>query len=366
MNSDEELKPIVETEEDTTEPTTPDIPETPDDTDEEPTTPSGLCDGAYARPANQIVDQITSDECANIKANTGLDGTKKDNCDDLASMVCDIKQEVDWLSSERSIVLAPNEASKCNTSEDPTLASIMSRILRFAQTASCILCAYDPYVATILKSGKYPQILMGSVQEGGYPQWVNPDDLPTLDSKNPVTSEGVQTAIKQALLGVFHPWAEYPKFQFFAQTLSDADDPYNLDEQSKTTTPAEGDTALIANDGTHENALYTYTGGKWVFSKVLTEDDGLTNFVVTNVEKGYYETKDVYYFLDGTTGTWQVMDADLSELQERVTELEKIFQNSVLGGGEEEQYIITTRPDLTSANAVACDDDRETLVFITG
>lgn len=362
MNSDEELKPTVDEE----VPTVPSPDDEPTDEDEEPTVSTGLCSGQYTRPANQIVDQITSDECANVKANTGLDGNQKDNCDDLAAMVCDIKQGVDWLSSERALVLAPNEASKCDTSEDPTLASMMSRILRFAQTASCILCAYDPYVATILKSGKYPQILMGAVQEGGYPQWVNPDDLPTLDSKNPVTSEGVQLAIKQALLGVFHPWEEHPQFTFFAQSLSGSDDPYNLDEQSKTTAPAEGDTALIANDGTHENALYTYTGGKWVFTKELDADDGLTNLAVTNIVKGYYETKDVYYFLDGTTGTWQVMDADLSELQERVTQLEKIFENSVLGQGEDEQYVITTRPNLTDANAVDCTDDRTTLIFITG
>ena len=343
--------------------------------EEEPTTPTtpnqdafSCVDeyGNWARPGNEVVPRITSDECENLKANAGLDGNQKDNCDDLADLVCDIKQQVEYLASERVMTVAANDLSKCDDSDDPTLASMMSRILRFAEAASCILCAYDPYVATILKMGRYPQILMGATQEGGYPQWVTPDELPELESKRPVTSEGIQTAIKQALLGVWHEWEENPKFTYFAQTLNDSNDVQNLTIQSTNTPPAEGDTALVGSDGTRNNCLYTYTGGKWVFTKVLTDDDGLTNFAVTNIEKGYYATKDVYYFMDGTNGTWQMMDADLSELENRVSELEKIFQDSVLGAGDGEQYVLTTRPNLAQAKAVPCTAGKTTLTFVTG
>lgn len=323
--------------------------------------------GQWNRRGNEVVDQITEQECENIKANTGLAGDEKDNCADLSQMICDLKQEVQYLASERVMTVAANDSSKCDDSDDPTLASMWSRILRFAQAASCIMCAYDPYVATILKMGKYPEILMGSAQEGGYPQWVKPDDLPELESKRPVTSEGVQLAIKQALLGVWHPWEEEPQFTYFAQTLNGADDTQNLTAQTEATPPAEGDTALVANDGTHTSALYTYTGGKWVYNKEFTEaDDNLTNFSVTFIQKGYYATKDVYFFDDGTASTWQVMDADLTELEQRLTELESIFQNSVLGAGSDEQYILTTRPTLAEAQSVACTNGKTTLVFVTG
>lgn len=322
--------------------------------------------GEWNQPANAIAGQLTEQECENIKANTGLSGNEKDNCEDLEDMVCALKQEVEYLASNDIITIAPNDASKCNTDNSPTLASMWSRILRWSQAASCILCAYDPYVATILKMGKYPQILMGAAQEGGYPTWVTPDESPELDSKRPVTSNGIQEAIKQALLGVWHPWEEEPEFGYFAQTLNGANDPQNLNTQTTATPPAEGDTALVANDGTHTSALYTYTGGKWVFTKELGDDEKLTNFAVTFIKKGYYETKDVYYFDDGTTKTWQVMDADLTELEHRVTELEKIFQNSVLGQGEGEQYVLTTRPTLAEAQAVPCTDGKVTLTFITG
>lgn len=323
--------------------------------------------GQWPQPADKLVDELTEQEMENLKANTGLSGNEKDNCPDLEGMVCLIKQEVDAVANGGSMVVSPNDDSKCQDDENPTLASMWSRILRWSQAVTQILCAYDPYVATLLKMGKYPQILMGAVQDGGYPQWVNPDDMPTEGSQKPVTSDGVIKAIQEALLGVWHPYEEYPHFTYFAQTVNDADDPQNLDAQTTTTPPAEGDTALVANDGTRTSAVYTYTGGQWVFTKQLTEaDDNLKNFAVTNIEKGYYTTKDVYYFDGGGTPTWDVMDADLSVLQSRVEELEKIFQQSVLGQADGDEYVMTTRPTLADANAVPCTEGKSTIVLITG
>lgn len=322
--------------------------------------------GHYPQAPDAVVNEITKDECANIKANTGLAGNEKDNCPDLETMVCAIKQEVDAIANG-AITISANNESKCRDDGLPTLASMWSRILRWSQAVSCVLCAYDPYIATLLKMGKYPQILMGAVQEGGYPQWVNPDDMPTEGSQKPVTSDGVIKAIQEALLGVWHPYEEYPHFTYFAQTINQTTDPQNLNAQTTATPPAEGDTALVANDGTRTSAVYTYTNGNWVFTKQLTEaNDNLKNFAVTNILKGYYATKDVYYFDGGGTPTWDVMDADLSVLEQRVGELEKIFQQSVLGQKDGEEYVMTTRPNLAQANAVPCTNGKETIVLITG
>lgn len=324
-------------------------------------------EGFWPQPANQVVDEISENECENIKANSGLDGSKKDNCEDLEGLVCLIKQGVDAVAGGGSMVIAANDESKCGNDELPTLASMWSRILRWSQAVSCVLCAYDPYIATLLKMGRYPQILMGAVQEGGYPQWVKPDEYPLEDSTKPVTSDGVIKAIQDALLGVWHPYEEYPHFTYFAQTINGTTDAQNLNNQTTATPPANGDTALVANDGTHTSAVYTWNGSKWVFTKQLTEeDDNLKNFAVTNILKGYYATKDVYYFDGGGTPTWDVMDADLTELEKRLTELEKIFQQSVLGQEDGEEYVMTTRPTLSAANSVACTAGKETIVLITG
>lgn len=322
--------------------------------------------GLYPLKPNDLVDEVNATECGNLKANSGLDGSKRNNCDDLQSMVCDIKQEVDAIAQSSAMVVATNEDSKCQNDTNPTLASMMTRILRWSQAATCVLCAYDPYVATILKTGKYPQILMGSVQEGGYPQWVNPDELPTEDSKAPVTSGGVYQAVQDALLGVWHPWEEYPTFGYFAETLDGTDDDQSLTKQSTTTPPANGDTALVANDGTHQNALYTYNGTSWVFTKELEASDGLVNFAVTNILKGYYETRDIYYFVDGSDHTWNVMDADLSSLEASIAKLQEIIKTVVTVEEGEEPFVITTAPTLADAEAVNCTEGKTTIVLITG
>lgn len=320
--------------------------------------------GKYPRPGNEIVGEISNTECQNLEASSGLSGSEKNNEADLQAMLCDIKQGVDFISQNRALVIAANDASKCQDDDDPTLASMWSRILRFSQAVACIICNYDPFIANILRMGKYPQILMGSVQEGGYPVWVNPDELPTQNSSRPVTSGGVVDAIKDALLGVWHPYEQYPHFGYFAQTLNGTDDPYNLESQDGM---AEGDTALVANDGTRTSAVYTYTDGAWVFTKQLTnEADGLTNFAVTNILKGHYATKDVYYFDGGETPTWDVMDSDLGNLEDRISQLEEIYKNAVVTNGSDEQMILTTAASLTAANAVPCDNDKPTIVLITG
>lgn len=318
--------------------------------------------GKYPRPADEVVEEVTEEECDHLQAFIGLDGMKTQNCDDLAALVCDIKQEIDAINIDDAITIAANDESKCQDDDLPTLASMWSRILRYTQAATCILCAYDPRLATILKTGRYPQILFGSIQEGGYPQWMTPDDTPTEDSLKPVTSAGIYDAIREAILSVWHVWEEQPEFTYFAQTISDPSDMNNLESQMLKYPASNGDTALIAAANGKTSLLYTYDGTNWVFTRELTrDDDNLTNFAVTHILKGDYATNGVYYF----DGTWQVMDADLSELEKKVDELREIFDHSVLTGSTD-QYVMTTRPNLAQAKAVPCTDGKETLVFITG
>lgn len=319
--------------------------------------------GNYPHESNEVVPQITAAECENLKTATGLDGTKRNNCEDMSDMLCDIKQDVEWLASQRIATIAANEASKCAPSSDPTLASMMSRILRYSQAVACVMCSYDPFIATILKSGRYPQILMGSVSNNGYPTWVNPDEVVTPDSVRPVTSAGIYKAIEDAILSVWHLWAEHPQFDYFAQTLDDPDDAYNLKSQMNKYPAVNGQTALVASGTQGTTLLYTYTGGNWTFTRVLNQPaDNLTNFATTHINQGAYATNGVYYF----DGTWQVMDADIGTLEARVEVLEKIFREAITSGDEGIGYIITTRPTLGTANAVECNPEKDTIVLITG
>lgn len=318
---------------------------------------------------NDIVAELTDAERENLGASNGLSGNENNNCDDLSDMVCAIKQEVDAINGENVLTIAANDASKCDSNLDPTLASMWSRMLRYSEAVSAILCQYDPFVSTILRQGKYPQILMGAVQVGadgtGYPQWVSPDTVPTEGSSKPVTSSGIVKAVTDTVMSVWHLWEEYPEFTYFAQSFDGENNTHNLLNQTADTPPAEGDTALVSNNGTDNNVMYTYTDGAWVQTKVLGDDDGLTNFAVTHIVKGYYADKGVYYFHDGTNDTWQVMDVDQSELENKIEELQKLFEGAVIAADDTE-YILTTAPTLEQAEAMACTEGKTTIVLITG
>lgn len=316
---------------------------------------------------NWVAPEVSESQCENLQANSGLTGNDRDNTSALGQLICDIKQEVDAIANDRIMVIATNNESKCQDDTDPTLASMWSRILRYAQAIRCVLCAYDPFVATLLRQGRYPQILMGAMNEGGYPQWIKADEVVNQTSPRPVTGQAVVDYVQEALRGVWHIWEEYPEFGYFAQTINDENDLHNLNNQTAENKPNTGDTALVAYDGTDYSVLYTYNGTAWTKTKVLNADDKLTNFATTHILSGYYTGKGVYYFHDGTTDTWQVMDTDLGELEGMVNKLVDVFNQSIQSPTPAEQYILTTRPTLTDAYSVPCNENNKTtIVLITG
>lgn len=151
-----------------------------------------------------LAEEVSANECNNLQNGHGTSGSDETNCDVFQNdLIPALMQE--YKAIERGdIVIAANEDSKCSDGSPlPTIASILSRILRFSQAVACVLCTYDPILINILKSGEYPQILMG--QTGSkYPIWREPSKEPTAGSKLPITSGGVWEAIQQAIMSVFH------------------------------------------------------------------------------------------------------------------------------------------------------------------
>lgn len=338
------------------------------------------------KPAD-VIPAITEAQCENLQDNHGIYGDKNGNCDDLTGeLLCDMRQDLEYVINMGVGNIFANDDSKCSDDDpSPTLASMWSRIYRFAQAVTCILCAYDPFISTLLKAGRFPQVLMGAQTETdgtmdgcckkvGYPTWVDPDDYPREGSNRPVTSDGITRAVQDAILSVWHLWEEKPEFTYFAQTIDSSSDPFSLTVQMEKWPAVEGDTALIASDPTncsggtaeweyrHDNDPSGDLEVKWRFNKCLNKaDDNLTNFATTHVNKGYYEDKGVYYF----DGTWQVMDASFGELEKRVDELEAKVSGAVTSP-DGEKYILTTAATVTDANNVPCSDDKTTIILVTG
>lgn len=334
-----------------------------------------ICDvrQEVVQPAD-IMAALTETECENLKNNTGLDGQSEDNCEDLqGGLLCDIRQELEAVLKNQSMTIYANDFSKCSeTDENPTLASMWSRIYRFSQAVSCVLCSYDPFMATLLKSGRYPQILMGAVSDvmtdeergcslTGYPVWVQPDTYPTSSTLKPVTSDGVYRAVEDAILSVWHLWEEHPNFQYYADSLTGGDHPL-----SEVTDMEVDDIALVKDAGNGKyNVIYKYYDDDWQEEEVIGTD--IPNFTVTHVEKGYWADKGIYYFLDGNRPTWQIMDANLTELERRVEAVEEKYRHTVISQtSDTNSYMMTTRATVALANAVPATTGRTTLIFITG
>lgn len=325
-----------------------------------------------------LVPALTSTQCTNLAENVGLDNDGHTNCEDLQGLLCDIRQDLEAVLVNNAITIFANDFSKCSETDDnPTLASMWSRIYRYAQAVTCILCTYDSFLSALLKSGSYPQILMGSpssnpdegdsencCQKTGYPVWVTPDNYPTESSRRPVTSDGVYKAVKDAMLSVWHLWEEHPSFSYYAEFEAIGDYPLN-----SITGMVEGDTCLVKQNTNGDiNVIYTYNGSTWNVTEVIGVGV-IPNFSTTHIEKGYWGGDGLYYFEEAgvphNIPTWQILDANLTDLENRVDALETKFDKSVLSA-DSSSYLITSRANLAAANAVPATTGKTTLIFITG
>lgn len=356
-------------------------------TDSTTATPKCAARQQQILPAD-LVPEITDEQCQNLKDNHGIYGNLTENCEDFTGeLLCDIKQVLEYVLEMGVGTIFANEDSKCQDDDpSPTLASMWSRIYRFAQAVTCVLCAYDPFINTLLKSGHFPQVLMGAQTEDdgsmdgcckriGYPTWVTPDDYPEYDSNRPVSAGGISRAIKDAILSVWHLWEEEPEFTFFAQTVDGKDDSRSLMAQMEKWEAVEGDTCLVAHSDECDGgtAIYEYRHDndpsgeleiKWRFNECVEVGgkQNLTNFATTHITSGWYEGNGVYYF----DGTWQVIDADLGQIEERVQNLESIYENAVTVMPGSKAILFGTADTVEEAKAYPCDPTRDTVILVTG
>lgn len=324
-----------------------------------------------------LAEEITANECNNLQDGHGTSGTDDTNCDVLQQELIPAIVQQFYAIHSGDIVIAANEESKCSDgSPVPTIASMLSRILRFSQAVACILCTYDPILINILKSGRYPQVLMG--QSGSkYPIWRDPSETPTSGSKLPITSGGVWEAIQDAVMSVFHEATddtEWVKnggkltYDFFSKDvagLANVCEGYWGEDETPSTDPcpAEGDTALVQNGANGLNQEYKYESGAWVPLDVVKAP---RNYAVIHINKGAYRDEELYWLDVNGVQSWNQMDVSDASLRKRLEALEEIYAQAVLPVDKETQYLLTTAADLTAAKAVPCTEGKTTIVLITG
>lgn len=311
-----------------------------------------------------VVEGITDEQCDSLKNNTGLDPNEgKNNCEVFnEELIPLLAQEINAILKGSDINIYANDESKCADDGLPTHASMWSRIYRFSQALTCILCAYDPFLATLLKSGRYPQVLMAA-ENSEYPVWQTPDTLPRKGAQVPITSDGVYRAIQDAILSVWHLWEEYPEFAYYFVDIA---------ERDAQTGMADGDFALVRDgENGNYNVIYSYneTAQMWVEEEIVGVD--LPNFTVTHFTKGKWAGKELYYMKSGTdpnaAPVWSIMDAHLEDLEMRLDAIEsRINTGVVLAQDGQTNYLLTTRPTLNEAIAVPVTAGKTTITLITG
>lgn len=311
----------------------------------------------FTPPApKEYVEGITDDECASLEANTGLNPSDGlDNCEVISEQILPlIETDLDIISHGIKTIFA-NEDSKCKEGdENPTIASMLSRIYRMAGAFACNICTFDPELVTRLKSGRSNQVLWGQGLNQ-LPKWITPEQRPTAGSNNLVTSGGVYTAIQEAKLGTFHVWEDYPSFAFYAENLTDLN--------SQTGAVAD-DIALVLSANNTTNAVYSYDGSTWTFVESFPS---LEDFATTHINKGTWQDDELYFFHnpDTSTASWNLLDASMGQAQQAIQQLLDQLALSVLSA-DSTKYLLTTRQTLAQAQAVSATAGKTTIVLITG
>lgn len=302
--------------------------------------------------SNVIVDPITEQECESLGNNTGLDiNDGETTCQALKTKLLPLLSQIIGDISSGSMVIYANDDSKCDDQDtSPTLASMLSRIYRVSQAFACILCQYDPTLSNMLMAGTYPQVLMGGEN---YPSWVTPDSTPTEGSNNLVTSNGIYTAIQNAIISVWHMWDEGDdgSFEYY---LTDASD-------LPTSGNTEGDYALVYDPATYSNMIYEWDGSGWVLNKTVLPED-MEDFAVVHINKGDWADKGLYWFDTG----WNLLDADLGDLESRVAALEASMAHTVQALDTTTTYKLGVVATASQASSVPSEAGVTKIVFISG
>lgn len=311
-------------------------------------------------PSARLVDPISDSECSSLGNNTGLDvNDGETTCQALQQRLMPLLAQIMSDISSGVMTIYANDDSKCDDNADPTLASMMSRIYRVSQAFTCILCQYDPTLSNMLMAGSYPQVLMGKQTESGYPGWVNPDTAPIAGSPKVVTSGGVYTAIQNAILSVWHMWKGNG-----STAASDGNYAYLVNDNVAdipTTGNVNTDWSIVYNTTSHAVTTYKWNGSSWVQKGTFTASQ-MQDFSVIHVEKGEWEDKGLYWFDTG----WNLLDADLGELEQRMDALEQQYHTSVVALDNTTNYKLGVVADATAASAVPSETGVTKIIFISG
>lgn len=227
-------------------------------------------------------------------------------------------------------------------SENPTLVSILSRIVRYSQMVACLLCSMD--AMTAFGAGEKNQVYTAT-EPGKFGSWIDLEDKATEDSDNLISSGGAYDAINTMLNSVLRPIGTYT---YYAESLEEL--------RTQASSPVRNETAIIGD------SYYTY-GTSWTRTGKVPH---LQDLGVVNILKGGWAQREFYWWND----KWNLIDLD-PKTEPRITALEQGVGKAVLNyNTTNEENMMVAPINYTDAQLVTLahqkyGNAREVVVYLT-
>lgn len=263
----------------------------------------------------------------------------------LAELICEewnaIKED------EREIYTNDEHKLACDGDpEDPTLFSMLSRIYRFYTAINCLICSGLNDDFNVYKQGGAGKVFIGS-------KWVAPAKNFNDKDTNPlVTGGAIYDKLQEAIQPLYKYFKTYDYLASSIDHLASSKDVF-----------IKGDVALA------KTVEYTYDGKDWVKGKTQI----LHDFDMVHVNKA--TTYSAYGGLKTTAGsgwywyggTWNQLDASISEAYDNLSEYLKSNFVSRLDNKREIKYEILNRnvDGSVTSPAPQTSSTSKTIYFIT-
>ena len=303
-----------------------------------------LCGTTYEVRSYQKIGQVESYSAVVTIAMPMCAEVNNCVCDNLVYMTELICQELHKIETGDKTIYAncPTKELCDPYSDNPTIASILSRIVRYSQMVACLLCSMD--AMTAFGAGQTNQVYTAT-EPGRFGEWIDLDEEATEDSEALISSGATYNSINTLLHSTIRPIGTY---HYYAESLED------LREQA--TSPVSGEVAVIGDSYYTYRTSWTRTG----------EVPYLQDFGLINILKGDWAQRELYWWDD----KWNLLDLD-PNTERRIAALEEAVPELVLNyDTSNEENMMTAPINYTDAQLVTLAHQkfgnvREVVVYLT-
>lgn len=279
-----------------------------------------------------------------IESNSPTQEYRTAECGDTFNCICDnlfymtelICQELNLIKNGEKTIYANCPTKKlCDPySMNPTLESILSRLLRFAQAVNCILCDRG---RVNLSSGNDGDVYVGTTN-GQYGIWQQTASEITEGAQEIASSGAVKAAIDKYIKSTWHSVGAY---DYFATDLTDL--------ATEAPAPTVGQTAVV------DLKVYEYTDGAWAenseLSAVVAAGDP---FGVVSITSGETHAHSEWYLFNGR---WSQLDFESTKTLDDLNAIDSNIDANVVMSYTDRPQTVLPQVNIMTVDSGVSDDE---------